>query len=136
MQSLFVGAGILLATGSIVLFKYLLGGDEPTMQLEKFLLDGYYSFFIGALASILTVMWSVWKTPEIPPNVELKEIKDYNKEKPSALIQIISVLLFYSHYLLALGLILGISIPQLFDNINLLVIIIIVLAFLWFSISF
>ena len=82
-------------------------------------------------------MWSVWKTPEIPPsNVELKLIKDYNTGKPSPIIQVLGVLFVILSFPLAIGYAIGIFIPQLFDNINLLVIIIIVLAFLWLSILY
>ena len=74
MQSLFVGAGILLANGSIVLFQYWFGGEatEETGVIPQWL---YYSFFIGAFLSLVTILWSVIKTPEIPPSdEELKEI--------------------------------------------------------------
>ncbi|MGB5378913.1 MFS transporter [Muriicola sp.] len=74
MQSLFVGAGILLANGSIVLFQYLFGGDsiEVAGEIPQWL---YYSFYIGGILSITTILWSVLKTPEIPPSTaELAEI--------------------------------------------------------------
>ncbi|PKQ46652.1 MFS transporter [Confluentibacter flavum] len=78
MQSLFVGAGILLANGSIVLFQYLFGGEsvEQAGTIPQWL---YYSFFIGAFLYLTTILWSVLKIPEIPPsNQELAEI---NKNK-------------------------------------------------------
>ena len=74
MQSLFVGAGILLANGSIVLFQYLLGDAsiEVAGEIPQWL---YYSFYIGGILSITTILWSVFKTPEIPPSdSELAEI--------------------------------------------------------------
>lgn len=74
MQSLFVGAGILLANGSIVLFQYWFGGEsiEEAGTIPKWL---YYSFYIGAFLSLTTILWSVLKTPEIPPSdEELAEI--------------------------------------------------------------
>ncbi len=74
MQSLFVGAGILLANGSIVLFQYWFGGEsvEEAGKIPQWL---YYSFFIGAFLSLTTILWSVFKTPEIPPtDEELEEI--------------------------------------------------------------
>jgi maltose/moltooligosaccharide transporter len=76
MQSLFVGAGILLANGSIVLFQYWFGGDvvEQTGVIPQWL---YYSFFIGAFLSLVTILWSVIKTPEIPPSE--KELKDIDE---------------------------------------------------------
>jgi maltose/moltooligosaccharide transporter len=77
MQSLFVGAGILLANGSIVLFQYLFGGES----LESGIIPQwlYYSFFIGAFLSLATILWSVLKTPEIPPSE--KEMLEINKIK-------------------------------------------------------
>jgi len=84
MQSLFVGAGILLATASIFLFKDWFGGAEgtvdPSGSIPTWL---YYSFFIGGVLSIVTILWSVLKTPEIPPSEkELVEINEY-KALPS-----------------------------------------------------
>ncbi len=78
MQSLFVGAGILLANGSIVLFQYLFGGEsvEEAGKIPQWI---YYSFYIGAFLSLTTILWSVFKTPEIPPSdEELEEIKEIN----------------------------------------------------------
>jgi maltose/moltooligosaccharide transporter len=77
MQSLFVGAGILLANGSIVLFQYLFGGESLEAGIIPQWL--YYSFFIGAFLSLATILWSVLKTPEIPPSE--KEMLEINKIK-------------------------------------------------------
>ncbi|MEO9512718.1 MAG: MFS transporter [Flavobacteriaceae bacterium] len=78
MQSLFVGAGILLANGSIVLFQYLLGDAsiEVAGEIPKWL---YYSFYIGGILSITTILWSVLKTSEIPPTDE--ELEEINKNR-------------------------------------------------------
>lgn len=78
MQSLFVGAGILLANGSIVLFQYLFGDEsiEVAGSIPTWL---YYSFYIGGILSITTILWSVFKTPEIPPSTE--ELADINEAK-------------------------------------------------------
>ncbi|KAA3620915.1 MAG: MFS transporter [Flavobacterium sp.] len=78
MQSLFVGAGILLANGSIVLFQYLFGGTsvEEAGTIPQWL---YYSFYIGAFLSLTTILYSVLKTPEIPPSEE--EMKEINELK-------------------------------------------------------
>lgn len=80
MQSLFVGAGIVLANASIFLFQDWFGGAEQVTEsaasIPKWL---YYSFFIGAVLSISTILWSVLKTPEIPPTQEeLEDIKKHN----------------------------------------------------------
>lgn len=80
MQSLFVGAGIVLANASIFLFQdWFSAGDtlnQTATTIPKWL---YYSFFIGAILSISTILWSVLKTPEIPPSAEeLSIIKSHN----------------------------------------------------------
>ena len=78
MQSLFVGAGIVLANASIFLFQDWFGevetASETVKSIPKWL---YYSFFIGAILSVSTILWSVLKTPEIPPSD--KEMADINK---------------------------------------------------------
>jgi len=79
MQSLFVGAGIVLANASIFLFQDWFGGEgtaEVAGTIPKWL---YYSFFIGAVLSITTILWSVFKTPEIPPTEE--ELAEINAHK-------------------------------------------------------
>jgi len=78
MQSLFVGAGILLANGSIIIFQKYLGGEsvEVAGKIPQWL---YYSFYIGGILSITTILWSVLRTPEIPPSD--KELEDINKIK-------------------------------------------------------
>ena len=87
MQSLFVGAGILLANGSIVLFQYWFGGEsvEEAGTIPQWL---YYSFYIGAFLSLTTILWSVFKTPEIPPSDE--ELEEINAIKRLSLSQRIS----------------------------------------------
>ena len=81
MQSLFVGAGILLANGSIVLFQYWFGGDsiEEAGTIPQWL---YYSFFIGAFLSLVTILWSVFKTPEIPPTEQELNLINQSKKLP------------------------------------------------------
>ncbi|WP_276389520.1 MFS transporter [Eudoraea chungangensis] len=80
MQSLFVGAGIVLANASIFLFQDWFGGaagEEVAGSIPKWL---YYSFFIGSVLSVATILWSVLKTPEIPPSdEELAEINAHKK---------------------------------------------------------
>lgn len=80
MQSLFVGAGIVLANASIFIFQDWFGdidtATETVKSIPKWL---YYSFFIGAVLSVITILWSVLKTPEIPPSDrELEKIKRHN----------------------------------------------------------
>ncbi len=78
MQSLFVGAGIVLANASIFLFQDWFGGEtvETAGTIPTWL---YYSFFIGAFLSVTTILWSVLKTPEIPPSDE--ELAEINSHK-------------------------------------------------------
>lgn len=80
MQSLFVGAGIVLANASIFLFQDWFSGDETGIESVNIIPTWlYYSFFMGAILSVSTILWSVLKTPEIPPpEEELKEIKMHN----------------------------------------------------------
>ncbi|WP_299216116.1 MFS transporter [uncultured Dokdonia sp.] len=141
MQSLFVGAGITIANFSLFLFQDWFSvpaletaslcttTTETISAIPKWV---YYSFFLGAFASVATIAWSVWKTPEIPPSdEELEKINEFNKDKPSPLIQIFSVLIVILILPIALGLALGYLFPYLFSNINLLVIIMLVIAFIW-----
>ncbi len=90
MQSLFVGAGITLANFSLFLFQDWFsvpsgeGGlcTTTTEVVSAIPTWVYYSFFLGAIASMGTILWSVWKTPEIPPSeAELAQIKSENKDK-------------------------------------------------------
>lgn len=83
MQSLFVGAGITVANFSLFLFQDWFSTDavqnaqmlcttEQVSQVPRWV---YYSFFLGAIASIGTVLWSVLKTPEnAPEQAELDAI--------------------------------------------------------------
>lgn len=82
MQSLFCGLGTLLATGSILLFQYLFGEEADVAgTIPQWI---YYSFYIGAILSLTTILWSVFKTAEIPPSEE--EMKEINKIKTLSLL--------------------------------------------------
>lgn len=80
MQSLFVGAGIVLANASIFIFQDWFSQPETFDSVSNSIPNWlYYSFFLGAILSVATIIWSVLKTPEIPPsNNELKEIEKHN----------------------------------------------------------
>ena len=83
MQSLFCGLGTLLATGSIILFQYLFGEEAYVAgTIPQWV---YYSFYIGAILSLTTILWSVFKTSEIPPTKE--EFIEINKIKALSLIK-------------------------------------------------
>jgi len=83
MQSLFVGAGIVLANFSIFLFQDWFGGSkgasETSASIPTWL---YYSFFIGAITSVVTILWSVLKTPEMPPSAKELEAIELSKKEP------------------------------------------------------
>lgn len=141
MQSLFVGAGITIANFSLWGFQLFFStpveegaalcstATESITAIPKWV---YYSFFFGALASIGTILWSVWKTPEIPPSDEdLEELNEYNKDKPSPFIQVISVLFVVLSLPIAVGFGFGYIFPYLFENVNLLVIVMLLIAFGW-----
>lgn len=76
MQSLFVGAGITLANLSLFIFQKYLGGSTESGGIPQWV---YYSFFLGSFCSIASVVWSVYKTPEIPPTQE--ELAQLKAEK-------------------------------------------------------
>ena len=93
MQSLFVGAGITLANFSLFLFQdwfsvpmenggLCAAGAEAVTAIPRWV---YYSFFLGAIASVTTILWSVWKTPEIPPSDEELAYIKKRKSEGSAL---------------------------------------------------
>ncbi|PQJ75867.1 MFS transporter [Polaribacter gangjinensis] len=83
MQSLFVGAGIVLANASIFIFQDWFSTpntiDDSLNTIPTWL---YYSFFLGAILSIATIAWSVLKTPEIPPSTEELEEINHHKSLP------------------------------------------------------
>lgn len=86
MQSLFVGAGITLANFSLFLFQDWFSVPNEgsglcstaTEVVSAIPVWVYYSFFLGGMASLGTILWSVWKTPEIPPTPnELEHINEH-----------------------------------------------------------
>ncbi len=88
MQSLFVGAGITLANFSIFLFQDWFSEPtasatlcDPTNEVSSIPSWVYYSFFLGAIASLSTILWSVFKTPEIPPSEQELMMLEAEKQK-------------------------------------------------------
>jgi maltose/moltooligosaccharide transporter len=65
-QSFFTGFGITLAAVSLWVFKQVITGK--TAAGIPYWVFG--SFFVGAVCSIASVLWSVLKTPELPPSEE------------------------------------------------------------------
>ena len=90
MQSLFVGAGITIANFSIFLFQDWFSHHDMASEIcdpTSAMVSGiptwvYYSFFLGAVASMGTILWSVIKTPEIPPSEKELEILKRNNDIP------------------------------------------------------
>lgn len=86
MQSLFVGAGIVLANASIFIFQdWFSTPNTVDASLNIIPIWLYYSFFLGAILSIATIAWSVLKTPEIQPSTE--ELEEINHHKSLPLIE-------------------------------------------------
>jgi len=65
-QSFFTGLGITLANLSLYFFQQLWTGEAST-GIPYWV---FGAFFVGAFCSIVSVLWSVRKTPEIPPDAE------------------------------------------------------------------
>lgn len=72
MQSFFTGLGQVLANLSLFIFPLIFIGETGTLPTWV-----YASFFLGAVCSIATILWSINKTEEIPPtNEELIKLKE------------------------------------------------------------
>lgn len=80
-QSFFAGLGITLANFSLGFFKNLISGESKTEDGQSGIPYWVFgSFFVGAVCSITSVLWSVFTTPEIPPtDAELLELRSRKK---------------------------------------------------------
>ena len=80
-QSFFTGLGITLANLSLGFFKDIISGETKTSDGQSGIPYWVFgSFFVGAICSIGSVLWSVTTTPEIPPTAEeLAELKARKK---------------------------------------------------------
>ncbi|HNP78453.1 MAG: MFS transporter [Cyclobacteriaceae bacterium] len=76
-QSFFTGLGITLANISLYFFQQIITGSTTTDDGQTGIPYWVFgSFFVGALCSIGSVVWSTSTTPEIPPTEEeLKVLK-------------------------------------------------------------
>jgi maltose/moltooligosaccharide transporter len=82
-QSFFTGFGQTLANVSLFIFPAIILGY--TGKIPNWV---FASFFIGAICSIGSVLWSIRTTPEIPPDEEeLSVIKMKNEGMPHPVIQ-------------------------------------------------
>jgi maltose/moltooligosaccharide transporter len=126
-QSFFTGLGQTLANFSLVIFPMIIIGK--TGKLPNWV---FASFFLGAICSVATVWWSMKTTPEIPPSEEeIKEIQEYNKDKPHPLIQILSVLVA-----IAIGPVLIRELLKNIVNAELLSLMLLPICFLWVAVLY
>ena len=71
MQSFFTGFGQTLANLSLFIFPLIIVGKTGSLPTWV-----YASFFLGAICSIGSILWSIKTTSEIPPsNEEIAEMK-------------------------------------------------------------
>ncbi|TAH14418.1 MAG: MFS transporter [Sphingobacteriia bacterium] len=74
-QSFFTGLGITLANISLFIFQKFIPGKHGAIPYWVF-----GSFFLGSICSITSVLWSITKTPEIPPTEEELAVLRSNKK--------------------------------------------------------
>lgn len=74
-QSFFTGLGITLANISLFIFQKFIPGKHGAIPYWVF-----GSFFLGSICSITSVLWSITKTPEIPPTPEELDVLRANKK--------------------------------------------------------
>ncbi|MEH6659998.1 MAG: hypothetical protein V7705_20010, partial [Leeuwenhoekiella marinoflava] len=71
-----------------------------------------------------------------PSEEEIKSIREFNKGKPSAFVQIVGVVFILFSLPLLLGFLIGKQYPALFEDINLWVVIVLLICAVWFSYLF
>ncbi|HNP23052.1 MAG TPA: MFS transporter [Panacibacter sp.] len=93
-QSFFTGFGITLANISLFVFQKIITGESIADDGQSGIPYWVYgSFFVGAVCSIGSVLWSVSKTPEIPPTAEeLEKMKQHKGGLFDPVIEIISAI--------------------------------------------
>jgi maltose/moltooligosaccharide transporter len=93
-QSFFTGLGITLANVSLFVFQKLITGETKTSTGESGIPYWVFgSFFVGAVCSIGSVLWSTSTTPEIPPTEEeLKIMRERKKGFFEPFIEIVSAI--------------------------------------------
>ncbi|MBY0480118.1 MAG: MFS transporter [Chitinophagaceae bacterium] len=89
-QSFFTGLGITLANVSLFAFQKISFLKQMHGQIPYWV---FGSFFLGSVCSISSVLWSITKTPEIPPtDKELAVLKAGNKSVMAPFIEIFSAI--------------------------------------------
>ena len=93
-QSFFTGLGITLANLSLYFFQQIITGSSTTSDGQTGIPYWVFgSFFVGAICSIGSVLWSVSKTPEIPPTEEeLQRLRTAEKGFMTPLLDIFSAI--------------------------------------------
>ncbi|WP_010133873.1 MFS transporter [Ochrovirga pacifica] len=88
MQSFFTGFGQTLANLSLFIFPMIFIGKTGSLPTWV-----YASFFLGAVCSIGSILWSIKTTKEIPPsNEELKRMKEEKKGFFEPLVEIFAAI--------------------------------------------
>jgi maltose/moltooligosaccharide transporter len=88
MQSFFTGFGQTLANVSLFIFPMIFIGKTGSLPTWV-----YASFFLGAVCSIGSILWSMKSTSEIPPTEEeLKHIREHKGGLLDPLIEIFSAI--------------------------------------------
>ncbi len=88
MQSFFTGFGQTLANVSLFIFPMIFIGSTGSLPTWV-----YASFFLGAVCSIVSILWTMKTTPEIPPTTEeLQDLKSENRSIFHPLIEIFSAI--------------------------------------------
>ncbi|MEO6231563.1 MAG: MFS transporter [Ferruginibacter sp.] len=114
-QSFFTGFGQTLANVSLFIFPMIFLGKTGKLPTWVFA-----SFFLGAVCSIGSVLWSIKKTPEIPPDAnELIELNKRNEGMPHPMVQFfLSILTTVVAYIVILLLLIpSIFYRKLFRNV-------------------
>lgn len=87
-QSFFTGLGITLANLSLFVFQ-----DYFPQGTGKIPLWVYGSFFLGSFCSIVSVLWSISTTPEIPPTAEeLAALRAHKKGFAEPFLEIVTAI--------------------------------------------
>jgi maltose/moltooligosaccharide transporter len=82
-QSFFTGFGQTLANVSLFLFPLIFIGKTGRLPTWVFA-----SFFLGAVCSIGSILWSIKTTPEIPPTEHERQLlEENNKDMPHPVVQ-------------------------------------------------
>ena len=108
-QSFFTGFGQTLANVSLFIFPLIFIGKTGKLPTWVFA-----SFFLGAICSIGSIVWSIRTTPEIPPSAsELTALKEKNKGMPHPALQFFLSILTT---IVAYGVMFLLIIPSLFSK--------------------